>query len=115
MSRSITLHSRFVRMACALTSVVFMSSTAVWAAKTERVAIKLSNDEAEFVFAGKCATEEPYRLVAYKKTVTGLTQSFYDYEGPNGKGTVQTETVPKVMAARVCRKMAEIINASYWE
>lgn len=44
-----------------------------------------------------------------------MTQSFYDYEGPNGKGTVQTETVPKVMAARVCRKMAEIINANYWE
>jgi hypothetical protein len=67
MSRFLTPHSRLNRMACALASLVVMSSTTVWAAKTERVAIKLSNDEAEFVFAGKCATDEPYRLVAYKK------------------------------------------------
>ena len=110
-----TRHPRFAYFVCALSCLVAMSSTPVWAAKANRVAAGLSNDEAAFVFAGKCPSDEPYRLVSYQKNVSGLTHSFYDYEGPNGKGTVQSETSPKVMAARVCRKMAEIINANYWE
>lgn len=68
-----------------------------------------------FVFAGKCANGESYRLFSYQKTVGPSSQSFYDYEGPVGKGTVQSDTPPKVMAVRVCRKLAEIINTHYWE
>jgi hypothetical protein len=108
-------HLRLAHFASALAGLFFMTSTSTWATNANRVHAGLSNDEAAFVFAGKCPSDEPYRLVSYQKNVTGSTYSFYDYEGPNGKGTVQSETSPKVMAARVCRKMAEIINANYWE
>jgi len=75
----------------------------------------LGNDETTFVFAGHCSSGETYRLVSYKMDVDGLSQSFYDYEGPVGKGSVKTETAPKVMAARVCRQFAEIVNDNYWD
>jgi hypothetical protein len=98
-----------------LAGLVLLSSASVWAAQNKNAAALADNDEERFVFTGKCATDESYRLVSYRKKVSGLTHSFYDYEGPNGKGTVRSETPPKVMAARVCRRMAEIINANYWE
>jgi len=79
-------------------------------AKTESI-----NDEESFVFGGKCDSGEPYRLYAYQKFTNGQLLSFYDYEGPAGKGTVQSNTIPKVLAARVCRKLAEIVNTHYWE
>lgn len=115
MFTAVILRPRFVYLTCAALSLLLMTETTVWAAKTERLTTGLTNDETTFVYAGKCETNEPYRLVAYQKSMSGVNQSFYDYEGPNGKGTVRTETAPKVMAARVCRKMAEIINANYWE
>lgn len=96
-------------------STVVWASASVWAATAEKSTTRLGNDDEAFVFSGKCANDEPYRLVAYQKNASGFAKSFYDYEGPNGKGTVQTETTPKVMAARVCRRMAEIINVNYWE
>lgn len=98
-----------------LVSLTLLSNASVWASNTGSRQIVTGNDEEQFVFVGKCETGEPYRLFWYQKDVSGFIQSFYDYEGPNGKGTVQVETTPKVMAARVCRKMAEIINTNYWE
>jgi hypothetical protein len=47
--------------------------------------------------------------------VSGTRQSFYDYEGPAGKGKVSTTASPKTMSVRVCRQLAEIINQNYWE
>lgn len=75
----------------------------------------LGNNEETFVFAGRCASGESYRLVSYMRDVNGVSQSHYDYDGPVGKGTVRSETYPKVMAVRVCLQSAEIINAHYWE
>lgn len=72
-------------------------------------------NEETFVFAGKCPSGETYRLTAYKKQVHGLSLSHYDYAGPAGTGTVQSEATPRVMAVRICRPTAEIISARYWE
>ena len=47
--------------------------------------------------------------------VDGLLQSFYDYEGPAGKGTVRTNTSPKKMAVRVCRELADISDGSKYD
>jgi hypothetical protein len=47
--------------------------------------------------------------------VDGLTQSFYDYEGPAGKGTVRTNAQPKKMATRVCHELADISNGSRFD
>ncbi len=115
MNTSTIRRPQLTHFACVLASLILMASTSVWAATAERTTAPWRNDDTTYVFAGKCASEESYRLVSYQKNVSGFTQSFYDYEGPNGKGTIRAETDPKVMAARVCRKMAEIINANYWE
>ena len=75
----------------------------------------LGNDEDAFTFVGKCPNGDNYRLVSYQMDVSGVHQSFYDYEGPAGKGKVSTSASPKTMSVRVCRRLAEIINQNYWE
>jgi hypothetical protein len=70
----------------------------------------LGNDEDAFIFSGRCPNGQTYRLFSYQTQVNGLTQFFYDYEGPVGKGTVKTRATPKTLAARVCRPLAEIAN-----
>ena len=95
-----------------LVVVVWFCSTPAWATKIEPL---MGNDEEAFVFAGICPNGEPYRLYAYSKHVKGLSRPHFDYDGPVGIGTVQSNTAPKVMAARICRKQAEIISTHYWE
>lgn len=98
-----------------IASFLLASSMAVSAAMPSQFEAPKVNPDETFTFAGKCFNGEPYRLFLYQKNIAGYSQSHYDYDGPAGKGTVQSETSPKVMAARVCRKYAEIINAKYWE
>lgn len=93
-----------------LISSAFLCGTCTWAAPKA-----LSDQDEALVFAGTCPSGETYRLVSYKKEIGNLSSSFYDFDGPAGKGTVQSETAPKVMAVRICRKLAEIINTHYWE
>ena len=75
----------------------------------------LGNDEQEFIFAGGCPNGDKYRIFSYQMEVDGLTQSFYDYEGPAGKGTVRTNAQPKKMATRVCHELADISNGSKFD
>lgn len=96
-------------------SIVLLFSASACAAKTDSTKIDLGNNEETFVFTGVCPNGEPYRLVSYQKNVGALSSSYYDYDAPVGKGTVQSDAAPKVMAVRVCRKLAEIINTHYWE
>lgn len=67
-------------------------------------------EEGEYLFAGKCPNGESYRLFSYQVVVHGDAKSFYDYEGPAGRGQVRTNTPPKTMAVRVCRELAEIAS-----
>jgi hypothetical protein len=76
---------------------------------------QLGNDDTNFMFGGVCPNGEPYKIVAYQQVVDNVPQAFYDYEGPAGKGTVRTTASPKTLSVRICRKLAEIINANYWE
>ena len=96
-------------------SIALLSGTAVGAAPNDKSNVPLGNDEETFVFAARCANGAPYRLRSYQQTVGGVTLSYYDYLGPAGQGTVQSDTEPKVMAVRVCHPLAEIISANYWE
>ena len=68
------------------------------------------NDEETFIFMGRCPNGVMYRLKAYQKLVGAVVHSYYDYEGPAGQGTIQSQTSPKTIAARVCRPLAEIRN-----
>jgi hypothetical protein len=96
-------------------SIILFFSAFACAARTDSTTTVLGNNEETFVFTGMCPNGEPYRLVSYQKNVGALSASFYDYDAPVGKGTVQSDSAPKVMAVRVCRKFAEIINTHYWE
>lgn len=98
-----------------IASLLLVITMSVSAATPSKFEPTKDNQEETFTFAGRCFNGEPYRLFLYQKSVAGFSQSHYDYDGPAGKGTVQSDTSPKVMAARVCRKFAEIINAKYWE
>ena len=70
------------------------------------------NNDNEFIFAGRCMNGESYRIYSYEKNIDGYFKSFYDYEGPVGKGTVMTSAPPKTVAERICRQSAEIANGS---
>lgn len=98
------------RMAFLLTTVAIISSAAATTNHNSQVLNNMGNDEETHIFAGRCPNGQPYRLISYQSQVNGLTQSFYDYEGPAGKGTVKTQAPPKTMAARICRTLAEIAN-----
>lgn len=68
----------------------------------------LGDDEHEFKFMGQCPNGAAYSLVAYERHVNGANTPFCDYEGPVGKGTVKSRVQPRVMAACICRELAEI-------
>jgi len=89
-----------------MTSV--LSCASATPSETIDARMSLGNDDDTFVFMGRCPSGEVYRLFSYDKDVNGITQSFYDYEGPVGKGTVKTKTAPRVMMSRVCLALAEI-------
>jgi hypothetical protein len=75
----------------------------------------LGNDEQEFIFAGTCPNGDKYRIFSYQMEVDGLTQSFYDFDGPAGKGTIRTNSEPRKMANRVCHELADISNGSRFD
>jgi hypothetical protein len=101
--------------ACLLAGLSLAPHVVAKIAPTAQVQAALGNDEDTFTFAGECPNGEKYRLVSYEMDVSGIRQSFYDYEGPAGKGVVHTTASPKTMSVRVCRQLAEIINQNYWE
>ena len=114
MKTTATFFSRLHRSAF-VACLGLMSSFVVFSANPGIVRTALGDNEETFIYAGKCFNGEPYRLLSYQKNIAGLSQSHYDFDGPVGQGTVLSEVPPKVMAARVCRKFAEIVNAKYWE
>ncbi len=102
--------TQFQSCVLAFFSGLIFSFAAIASADTLNTSLLLGNDDEEFFFMGRCPHGEMYRIKAYQKWVDGATQSFYDYEGPAGKGTVQTKTSPKIFVVRVCRQLAEIRN-----
>ncbi len=81
-------------------------------AKPKPNQVQLGNEEHEFIFAGRCINGKSYRIFSYEKNIEGHLKSFYDYEGPVGKGSVMTSAPPKTIAERICRQTAEIANGS---
>ena len=74
-------------------------------ASTSRLADQTSET---YRFVGRCPNGTPYRLFFYEAKIEGVLQSFYDYVGPAGRGTVETNAPPKTMAVRGCRALSEI-------
>lgn len=101
-----------IMITCILTNVMTIPSVTASMDKTPPYRSAIGNDEQEFTFTGKCPNGDKYRLFSYQMDVDGLTQSFYDYEGPAGKGTVRTNVPPKKMVVRVCHELADIGHGS---
>ena len=115
MSFALRMCSQIMLVACSLVIGAASSNAFATVPMSMTAQPKLGNDENTFTFAGQCPNGERYRIYAYQKLVENSPQTFYDYEGPVGKGTVRTAASPKTMSVRVCRKLAEIINTNYWE
>lgn len=96
----------------ALSVLVGISAVSSWAATSVVDPAQLASKPVEpgITMTGRCANGDAFRLVSYDKQVEGLWKSFYDYQGPVGMGTVRTQTVPRVMASRVCIALAEIAS-----
>lgn len=75
-------------------------------AKTKKV---IGEDDTDFLFLDKCKSGEAYRLKAYKITVNGEAIQMYDYQGPRGKGTIQSDVEPREAKALLCLE-----NKSAW-
>ena len=95
--------------------VANISTLPALATNTETFSAGLRDNESEYIFVGRCSNGETYRLISYEIEIDGLLQSFYDYEGPAGKGTVRSEIAPKKMVVRVCHEQADIRHGSTFD
>jgi len=105
-------HSNLFLLFCLVANLATLPALTASASASET---SLSNDDTEFVFVGRCPSGDQYRLFSYQMDVDGLMQSFYDYEGPAGKGTARTNTPPKKMLTRLCRNLADINDGSKFD
>lgn len=98
-----------------LLQIVFVSFSVTCSAQELRENSETLNESNEdvVVFAGRCFNGEEYRLRSYQKLDQAQSKSYYDYMGPAGIGTVQVDTEPNVMVARICLKLAEFISRDY--
>jgi hypothetical protein len=100
-------------LVCWSVSTTALSSAFAREVRAANAQVQLGNDDNTFIFAGRCPNGAMYRVHSYEQVQDGLTQSFYDYQGPAGKGTVRTSATPQTMVARICREMAEIKGDGY--
>jgi len=108
-------NSNLFLLLCLVANLATLPALTAFARTHGPSSFPLGNDDTDFVFAGYCPSGEPYRLFSYQMEVDGLTQSFYDYAGPAGKGTIRTNTQPKKMLTRVCRNLADINDGSIFD
>jgi hypothetical protein len=102
-------------LACLIANVVSFPSVMARSGQSDSFQTPLRDDAQEFIFAGHCPSGNAYRVIAYQLDVDGLSQSFYDYEGPAGKGTVQTNASPKKFVVRICHAQADINSGSKFD
>ena len=108
-------NSNLFFLLCLVANLATLPALTAFARTHEAPAYPLGNDDTAFVFAGYCPSGEPYRLFSYPMEVDGLTESFYDYEGPAGKGTIRTNAPPKKILTRVCNNLADLHDGSKFD
>jgi hypothetical protein len=100
---------------CLVVNVATLPFLTAFANPNENSTTAIGNDDTEFVFAGRCPNGETYRIFSYQMEIDGLTQSFSDYEGPAGKGTIRTNVQPKKLLTRLCHELADINDGSKFD
>lgn len=80
-----------------------VQSASIAAAQTAPLKVT-GEDDTEFLFVDKCKSGAAYRLKAYKITVNGEAIQMYDYQGPRGKGTIQSDVEPRQAKALLCQE-----------
>lgn len=93
---------------CFVINIFTVPSLTALAADAGSVSSVLTSDDPGSTFAGLCPNGSPYRIFSYQLDIDGLTQSFYDYEGPAGKGTIRTGIPSEKMVVRVCHENADL-------
>jgi hypothetical protein len=107
--------SSLMLITCLIANIITIPSVIAALNPTNPTSLAFGNDDQEFIFAGSCPNGDKYRIFSYQMDVDGLTQSFYDFDGPAGKGTVRTNVQPKKMAVRVCHELADITSSSQFD
>jgi hypothetical protein len=107
--------SQIFLLVCFVANIVTLPSVLARSVATSNAQASVSNAEQTFIFSGNCPNGAMYRLLSYEQDVDGLSQSFYDYEGPAGKGTVRSNVAPKKLAVRVCHELADIQDGSKFD
>lgn len=104
MSHTLLVASGFaMSFALAVQSIVLTSALTANSFANPSVA-KIGEDEVEFLFVDKCKSGESYRLKSYKIEVNGESIQMYDYIGPRGKGTIQSDVDARQAKAFLCNE-----------
>ena len=93
------LNAKNCKHICAAALLLATISTAI----SQTAPLKITGeDDTEFVFMDKCKNGATYRLKTYKLTVNGEAIQMYDFDGPRGKGTIQSDVEPREAKALLC-------------
>ena len=101
------LNAKNVQRLCA--SALLLITAAHALGQTTAPAKITGEDDTEFVFTDKCKNGATYRLKAYKIIVNRESIQMYDFDGPRGKGTIQSDVEPREAKALLCLE-----NKSAW-
>jgi hypothetical protein len=109
------ISSRLFLITCFVANIAAFSAVFAKTDLSKTTPVAFGNDEQDFIFTGYCPNGDAYRIHAYQMDIDGLTQAFYDFDGPAGKGSVKTNAAPKKMVVRVCHELADIANGSKFD
>jgi hypothetical protein len=109
------IFSRFFLITCLVANIAAFSAVFAMTDLSKTSPVAFGNDEKDFVVTGQCSNGNSYRVRTYQMDVDGLTQTFYDFDGPAGKGTIRTNASPKKIVVRVCHELADISNGSKFD
>lgn len=108
-------HSKLFLLLCFVANIAALPVLAADVKVNPSSVSAIGNDDTEFVFAGRCPHGEPYRIFSYQMEIDGINQSFYNFEGPAGKGTIRTNAQPKKMVVRLCHSLADLNDGSKFD
>ena len=80
-------------------AAIALSATA-FAKQPKLEAVKVGENDTEFVFAGKCVSGQEYRMRAYQEA--GVDK--YEYTGPIGSGKIDSVVAARVAKDYVCQE-----------
>jgi hypothetical protein len=103
--------SDFFLLLCLIANVATRPALAAWSNETPSSLLEVKTQVQEFIFVAQCINGHNYQPHSYQMERDGLTMTFYAYQRPAGKVTLQAEVQPQEMTNRTCREIADARNA----